>query len=519
MILDFRNLDHARDIETDVCIVGAGAAGIAIADRIAAKGTRTCLLESGGFELGSATQDLYRGHNIGIPNSPLHTSRLRFFGGSTNHWQGWCTPFSSEDFSQKPWIARTGWPLPANELQPWYESANAWLGLGPAIYDPRIEHEWRERGWRGALPAFDAKRLVPGFWRFCRPPARLGAAWRVAFRDRASLLVLLHANAVALQSDESGRRVRHLEVRALEGGSRRVLARVFVLACGGLENPRLLLASRTPQFPRGVGNQNDWVGRTFMDHIEGDIATVTARDPDGFALSMPNPSEAEPGGVFFRLHPSVQMRMRAGNSAAYLGIARNSPVAAPDEDWMTKALEELSAWLRPAPASRESAVKGSVRGLSFRCFGEQTPNPESRVTLGEERDALGMPRLRLDWRLSQTDRRSLRILGETLAAEVQRLDLGRVRLVPWLAPERDADPDWSEGITGGHHPMGTTRMSEGPEQGVVDSNGRVHGLSNLFVAGSSVFPTSGYANPTLTIVALAQRLASHLDERLRQAKL
>ncbi len=519
MILDFRHPDPPRDLVADVCIVGAGPAGIAVADRLSAAGVHTCLLESGGFDFEARVQDLYRGDNIGVPNFPLHQSRLRFFGGSTNHWEGWCTPFAAEDFAPRPWIAQSGWPVTQAELQPWYARANAWLGLGAPIYDPRIEREWRGRGWRGALPAFDAKRLVPGYWRFCRPPSHIGSTWRARFEVRESLTVWLHANAVELLADASGQRLRYLEVRSLTGVRRRVTARVLVLACGGLENARLLLASRSAAFPNGVGNQHDWVGRTFMDHLQGDIATVTARDPDALAVSMPNPSEPEPRGVFFRLHPSLQERLRTANGSAFLGIARHPPGASQTGGWMAEALEELDIWLRPAPAARETAAKGPVEGLSFRCFGEQTPNRQSRVTLGAERDALGLPRLGLDWRLCEADRRSLRSLAETLAAEVQRLGLGRVRLAPWLAPERDADPDWGEAVTGGHHSMGTTRMSTRPEGGVVDGEGRVHGLENLYIAGSSVFPTGGFANPTLTIVALAHRLASHLEAQLRRGRL
>lgn len=516
MILDFRSLDPSSALEADLCIVGGGVAGIAIARELAGQGFRICLLESGGVDPEPETQALYRGENVGIPNFPLHGSRLRYLGGSSNHWEGWCGPLAEIDFEERPWIARSGWPFTRAELAPWYARANDWLGLGPFVYDDRILDEWRSAGWAGSLAAFDPERVRAGYWRFSHPPKRVGVAERAMLERETSLRVLLHANAIEFATDESGRRVRHVEVRSLDGRRGRVVARAFVLACGGLENPRLLLASRGGSHPTGLGNARGLVGRSFMDHFQVDIAHLDASDPEALALAIPNPSE-DPGsrGVYYSLAPSLQRRLEVPNSSAFLGIAYGADE--PRDEETVGALERLARRLgvgtvaAPPPAS----AKRRIKALTLRCFGEQLPNPDSRVSLGTERDALGMPRLRLDWRLTETDRRGLRVLAETLGTELARLGLARTRVAGFLSEERDSDPTWSDDLLGGHHPMGTTRMSLRPEQGVVDATSRVHGVANLFVAGSSVFPTAGHANPTLTLVALAMRLADHLKQELR----
>ena len=145
------------------------------------------------------------------------------------------------------------------------------------------------------------------------------------------------------------------------------------------------------------------------------------------------------------------------------------------------------------------------------CAAEQAPNPDSRVSLVEERDALGLPRIALDWRLTELDKRSLQAGHQAVALELGRTGLGRLQIEDWLTADVTT---WTPTLTGGHHHIGTTRMSEDPARGVVDGDCRVHGIANLYVAGSSVFPTSGSANPTLTVVALALRLAAHLEQRL-----
>jgi choline dehydrogenase-like flavoprotein len=184
--------------------------------------------------------------------------------------------------------------------------------------------------------------------------------------------------------------------------------------------------------------------------------------------------------------------------------------------WLQRRTKQLLAermgvylrWLR---------VNTNRRGLYVVARAEQAPNPASRVMLSEERDAFGLPRIALDWQLLDVDKRSLKVTMEALDRELRRLSLGRVEPSAWLdEPETPwvADPLVSNHPVGGYHHMGTTRMATSPRRGVVDADCRVHGLGNLYVAGSSVFPTGGWANPTLTILALALRLGDHLGRKL-----
>jgi hypothetical protein len=293
-----------------------------------------------------------------------------------------------------------------------------------------------------------------------------------------------------------------------------------------------MLASRGA-WKEGVGNERGLVGRFFMEHPFLTAASIRPRGDvdwvERYAIF-----ELPRGGVGSAgLGPTAaaQQELEILNAAATLGFGRPDPDAGymalsrirrqvgqgevPDADDVWHVVSDLDDVTR--------GVCGRLRGeqyltpqvdselLSVVLHLEQAPNPESRVSLSSERDALGQPRARLDWRLGDLEWRTARACLDLLAADLGRLGLGRVRIDDWLEA---AEPAWTA-VGGKFHHMGTTRMSDDPSRGVVDANGAVHGVSGLYVAGSSIFPTCGFANPTLTIVALALRLAWHLRAELR----
>ena len=553
MFVDARRVEPDAEIGADICVVGAGAAGIALARELIGRRLRVVVLESGGLTYDAETQSLYRGELAGVPYFPLESARLRFFGGSTNHWSGLCRPLDAQDFERRSWIPYSGWPIRKAELEPFYARAAELMHLSAEF---EVGY-WRERSRRAPLPLTGraltrTAQIVPD------AHLRFGETYRRELERARNVLTYLHANAIELETDEAAATVSRVRVARLEGGAFWVRARFFVLAAGGIENPRLLLASDRGN-ARGLGNEHDLVGRFFLEHPRFRAATVVPSDPQlpiGFyvqhaarggriqgylGLSEELKRDEELVDVQIRVDPdyvesfehalespdvrSLKSLQRAGWAGARLDdFGRHvGHVASDVTTWRRFTIpgsplpvpypEVVSTLARSSRVDRRSlipALLGDIAAFGYanasgaapiKSFAlstriESAPNPNSRVTLVRKLDALGMRRVKLDWRLSEIDRRSAVRAVEVLGAELGRAGLGRLRL--------DVDPDSSElprDVAGGWHHMGTTRMSNDPKRGVVDAECRVHGLSNLFVAGSSVFPTAGSGTPTLTLVA------------------
>ncbi|NJO36860.1 MAG: GMC family oxidoreductase [Rhizobiales bacterium] len=428
-----------------------------------------------------------------------------------------CSPLEPIDFEKRDWVPYSGWPIGFDDLKGWYAKAHPWLELGPFDYDrERLSPE----GTR-YLP-FDPDRVRHKMWHYSRPPTNFGVEHRERLRQAPSLDVLLHANLVDIDMDESGQDVASFLIRTLEGKSARVRARHFVLALGGLENPRLLLGATSVQ-SRGIGNDRDLVGRFFMEHLNTDAGQVIS-DRNDWA---PSYDALFKGDRQYRAHLMASRTMQEQRQILGSAIGLGPLFQARERSVAYDSLHRLKmAWLRrripddlgthianlitDAAGLKEALEERFDPTVHLYTEAEQAPNPSSRVLLGEVDDALGLRRLRLDWRLSAIDKRSIRDLAVLIGAEFGRLDLGRVGMPRWLLEEEPSDDD---PILGGYHHMGTTRMAADPSAGVVDADCRVFSTRNLFVAGSSVFTTGGCANPTLTIVALALRLADHIDRR------
>jgi choline dehydrogenase-like flavoprotein len=485
MIVDARAVPDDAVIECDVCIVGAGAAGITIARELSRQRMQVVLLESGGLTPDARTQSLSAGEVAGRRYFELDAARSRCFGGTTNVWTGECRPLDAQDFEPRDWVPDSGWPFGLDELLPFYVKAQSVCELGPYGY---TADDWRVHGVRPL--AIDGGRIRSDVFHYS-PPTRFGEVYRDELRHAPNVVTYLWANAVDLETPDSARRVNAVKVACLTGTSFRVSSRAFVLATGGIENARLLLLSDRVQ-AAGLGNGHDLVGRYFMEHIYLDAAAElrTPTPISEFYTSAHHVDGRRVRGIL-ALSPDVRRREQLSNYCAVIVEPRPS----------------MLARLRHAVASARTG--GALRTYEVKNVMEQVPNPDSRVTLGTDRDRLGCRRPRLDWRLSALDKstahRAHAILGEDLA----RSGIGEMR----SAMGREEDPLPSS-VRGARHHMGTTRMHTDPRRGVVDADCRVHDVANLYVAGSSVFPTGGAANPTLTIVALALRLAGHLENRL-----
>ena len=490
MFLDALALEPGMTLQADVCIAGAGAAGMTVALDLRASGLSVILLESGGARREAESQRLSDGRMVGIDTWTLRSMRIRALGGATGHWEGWCRPLMPQDFESREHVPHSGWPIRYADLLPWYRRACQTLQLGP--------FEWNAaaRAKAMGMPLLPAGAALDQRYYQFSPPTRFAQVYGAALNEADDVRVVTHANVTDVRLESGGARAASLTCRALGGPTFHVQANRYVLALGGIENPRILLASRS-QRPGGVANGHDVVGRYFMEHPHyyGSVGLAHAAKLD-LAFFKRNPSDLKRAeGPAVRVMGAIGLaadlarRERLLNfSATFQAVSKGAETGA-----LSAATTQVLVTRGRTPFQ---AAELSVRA-------EQSPLPASRVTLTEDVDALDMPRVALDWRIAPEDdvqmRRALVILARELAAG------GIARA--WIPG--DATRFVWRPSPGGHH-MGTTRMGTDPSVSVVDANCRTHEVENLYIAGSSVFTTGGDANPTLTIVALAHRLADTL---------
>lgn len=513
MHTDARTLDDGTAIEGDLCIVGAGAAGISMALEWVGTSHEVILLEGGGFEVEKEMQDLYKGEIAGQPYYPLEAARLHAFGGTTGHWAGFCAPLDPIDFEVRSWVPQSGWPIRRKELDPFYARAQKLVELGPYAYEAAY---WMRRDPdRVELPlSSDVARTK--MWQFS-PPTRFGTEYRDEITEAGNVHLYTYANVTEVKANESVKVVDGLRVKTPNGKKHRVEARRYVLACGAIQNARLLLASNG-QASAGLGNEHDLVGRYFMEHLEMPGAQLVLSEPPPMKLYRMAFGRTKARGEL-ALTADVQRKRQILNGTASLepGVyeeLRGTFQRLPPEvvrRWNRSNEEEDGPKDSARPAGSDRPPPSEQGTFKMFTRQEQAPNPNSRVTLSDETDALGMPRVVLDWQLTELDKRSMRVFYEVLGREMGRSGLGRIRLLEWLRADNTSWPDF---VSGGWHHMGTARMHEDPKQGVVDPNCKVHGLGNLYVAGSAVYPTAGAANPTLTLIALTLRLSDYLKSRM-----
>ena len=522
MVIDLRDLPDETVLDTDVCIVGAGAAGIAMALALSGSRLRVCLVEGGGLAGDPATQALTRGENIGLPYFRLDEVRQTGFGGTTAVWAGACRPLESIDMEPREWVPYSGWPIRRAELDSSYARAQEVCQLGPYAY--RVS-DW-DPDCRRRLP-LPPEQLQTDVFQIA--PTRFGRVHRRAILEAPNITSLFHANALEVETNASGQQATGVRVGTLEGKRGRVRARQVVLAMGGIENARLLLLSRQAK-ACGLGNEQDLVGRFFSEHVYVNSGELILKDPlrhssfYGVASVGRGPGSTHIEAVVslaeetakregllrtavhfparWRTHPAFDSD--GGRALAHL--FREVRLGQVPYNWsgrLRRMVREMDQVVALGRAYLQEP-RGTRHVMAARSLSEQAPNFASRVSLSSQKDRIGRQQVQLDWQLTELDFCSVWRFHEILASAVEARGVGTFR------SSLDETGEWRKRVTGGRHHMGTTRMSETPATGVVDADCRVFGVDNLYVAGSSVFPTVGYANPTLTIVALALRLAEHL---------
>ncbi len=568
-------LDTGESLDADLIIVGSGPVGLTIAREFFGSGYRVLVLESGIEDEQESYNDLLTLESSGSPlgeaavarRASFHGSgakmwsheaqsyglRCRVLGGSSHAWAGKSALFDQIDFEDRPWVPRSGWPIERDTLTEYFDRAAIHLNLGPNRYD----HGLFDLAGIPAIRFSGANSLESFFWQFSRSRRdkmdvmRFGPDFVAEHAKNTRLL--MDATVTHINTDPQTGRFQSLEVSALSGQKRTVGGKCCILATGGIENARLLLASNRVM-PNGVGNSHDQVGRYLMDHLGVRLGYVAKKEANAVVKAFGFYGVRGSRDVHMyqhgmRLTDAVQRKQNLLNCAGYILEDR-----APDDPWdatkrllrgrSSNALMDTLAIVkspgllikgagvkllgsRLLPQAVKSAVVNTVlkfnpglavsefqsRGLPHKLKGllidaiiEQPPYAENRITLSKRTDALGMPRAVASWNVREDELHSLLYLARAVATELPGMGLPEPVMEDWVtrgAPAEAAIIDMG-------HTCGTTRMSHNPRSGVVDINCEVHDAKGLFVAGSSVFPTSGHANPTLMAVSIAVRLADHL---------
>ncbi|HMK29551.1 MAG TPA: GMC family oxidoreductase, partial [Terriglobales bacterium] len=461
------------------------------------------LLESGGLQLSPPAQELNQGTIVGDPYASPKLTRHRQAGGTVHLWNtrvgdaegAKYVPLDEIDFEARAWTEMSGWPFERRHLEPFYCRAQRLCGLGVFDYDG---HSWTDAE-HPPLP-LTGDRLTTRIYQFGAGQI-FTKTYLDELRQASNISLCYHANVTGLETDASGQRVASARVACLRGRAFVVRAKAFVLAGGAIENARLLLLSNQ-RHPQGLGNQHGWVGRCFMEH------------PRDYSLTlMPKDGRLLEEAAFYAPHAAsgvlVMGRLALRQETMCRAALPNMSVTLlpqPNEPWLISALGLDRLWgrRRSFPSSQPGWSLAKRKARNFGGFRllinlEQIPNQENRIVLGRKRDALGQPKVEIHWRWRPLDEENLERLRALVTDELEQSGLGRIECEPGLRPDPNA-----------HHHAGTTRMNPDPRYGVADENARVHGIENLFLAGGSLFPTAGFANPTLTIAALTLRLADHL---------
>ena len=556
MFIDGRQITSGSAIETQVCIIGGGPAGIAIARELLGAPTSIILVESGGWRPNKLTQSLNAAELAADSrHPPPEMYRERRFGGSSTIWGGRCVPLIRSDFEPRAHVANSGWPISYDGLVPYYSRALTYCEAGAFAFSPDCL-----KASESIIDGLASTELAVGLERFS-PPTDFGRCFKSDLIDSPALRVLLHSTCIRLLSSDSGRSIEAVECSTLGGNRFRICAKYIVVAAGGLESARLLAASNE-RFPAGLANSSGALGRYYMSHLEGTfgqlqvaagrrVAWNFARTQDGIyakhhmRLSDEVQRHHQLRNMIFRLHHANPMDPQHGDPVlSLMYVAKRFILPEYRRKITTVELESLHRLPKGTAllAHHVSNIAGSpwplIRFLGswiykrHACYrripyvalyskygtypldynAEQTPLYDSRISLTHDKDRFGVPKLRIDWRVCSEDVASIAASYRQMRKILAATDVATISYDDWTLNERVKQTI----PVGGHH-IGTARMSDNPKRGVVDPQCRTHDVENLYIAGSAVFPTSGSANPTLTIVALAIRIADQLKNALRSS--
>jgi choline dehydrogenase-like flavoprotein len=507
-------LESVPDVaaSADICIVGAGAAGLALAVELRQLGKTVVLLEGGGPTIEEPAQEPYSSLLGCLAHRGIHSGRFRALGGTTTRWGGQILELDEFDFQRRPWVLGSGWPFPKATLVPFYRRALELEGLGRAIdCDSDV---WREL----RIPERSFETMQSYLTRWC-PEPNFARLYREAVAGDGALQLWLHTNATCLQLE--GETVIGIRASTQSGKCAIFHAREFIFCLGAIESSRFFLQPRAGGTP---WNSSALLGRHFQDHIDCNVGLLEPRSREELDRYF--------DGIFlrgFKYQPKIKLLPEEQKGAGTLSAAGTLAYETSSDGVMTELRSTAKHILRGRfseiepknvlqlftntrtllrqtyrYAVQRRSFQPSSAKISLRVHCEQEPSSASAITLSSERDSLGMYRTRLCWKISPIELKTIRNFTENAV----------ISLAPFakLEPMQGLYDDGilTDRCEDSFHHIGGMRMHESPMQGVVDTNLKLHGTRNAYVCSSAVFPTSGCSNPTHTLLALAMRLAHHL---------
>jgi choline dehydrogenase-like flavoprotein len=502
----------APTAHADVCIVGAGAAGISLAVEFARKGKKVLLLEGGGANREDSSQSLYDSEIVGLAHRGIHTGRIRVKGGTTVRWGGQILELDALDFTPRPGVPNSGWPFPKSELTPYYERALTLEGL--ANVERSDAAVWRSLH----LPFTQFEGLEAYVSRWC-PEPNFARLHHQTLTTHPNIHLWLHANAVELLTQ--GDRTTGLRCRTLTGIEATFHAPNYIFCLGGIESARFFLQPRQGGHP---WNRAGLLGQHFQDHIDCNAATIEPLNQKIFHDTF-DPIFIQSFKYLpkLRLLPQLQSERKTLNIGSTMSFedtgkaryqakltirnlmrARFSEVTPDNLRHTASHIPLLFQQLWRYKIDRRGFAPSDVR-IFLRVHCEQEPTSQSSITLTNDRDPLGFQRIRFDWKISERELDTIR--QYTLIAQRSLAAIARITPDPDLIA---GNPAFLTRCDDSNHHMGVMRMSRSPETGVVDTNLRLHGTTNTYICSAAVFPSSGFSNPTHTVLALAVRLCDHL---------
>ncbi|MGI8584565.1 MAG: GMC oxidoreductase [Chitinophagaceae bacterium] len=552
MIISPRNLINDQIVEADFCIAGGGPAAISLALNLP-KTSKIVLIAGGGWSETSANQDLNRG--IIVPpgsHEPLEENRRRQFGGASAVWGGRCVPLDSMDFKKRFWIDDSGWPITYEDMFPYYEQAAMLCQIGSFEFCANRVFPNKQKE---IIEGFDSDEFVSNCLERWSPPIHFAKTYRNELENSTNIHILLDAQVLAWEMLADCDKITNAKV-AVGKFTINIQAKHFLLATGAIENSRLLLTSANNYCTKGIGNEYDNVGRYYMAHLSGTYAELNLLDRKNVVFDFERdkqnvfcrrrwwiPEKIQESAkllntIFFLHHPnSLNGHRDALFSSVYVAKAllllakqRSKSALISEAKRLPDIKEHLiniaKNGLPQTPRLIQLGIQRLAKrrlpyilpsksnkywGLYFQT--EQVPNRESRICLSKfHKDDLGIPRVEMKLAFKDIDTESVVHAHNLFVKNFLQKKFGEIvysedGLRQYLKNKINT-------FNSGAHHIGGTRMSDDPKKGVVDKNSKVYGVSNLFIAGSSVFPTGGHANPTLTIVAQALRLANHLKTKV-----
>ena len=533
MITSKEDLIDGQELTADICIIGGGPAAISMALSFSSTKYKVILITGGGWAQTQANSNLYQGIITPVgSHEPIESTRRRQFGGGSAVWAGRCVPFDALDFEYRSWVKESGWPISYNQLLPYFKKACSICQIGDFDFNTASVFPDKQQE---IIPGLDSAELESRHLERYSSPIHFAKDYKTQLESSLTVQVLLDAHVLELEMQNGANAISGVKIAAGDNRAK-VLAKYFVMAAGGIENARLLLASANKHFPTGIGNQYDNVGRYYMTHITGTYAKLNPTDRDKVMFDF----EKDKDGIFCRrrwgISETAQKNRKILNTIFYLShpksltenrsllfsvmykAAKKVVLVTGVRDVLRKIVRNtdqpptiLKGLLQLGLPSLLPSKNSKYWGLFFQA--EQVPNRESRITLSKtQKDALGMPRVEVHIAFKDIDTESL-VKAHNLFVERYRAS-GAGEIIYTEDGLREYLKYKMSHFNSYAHHMGTTRMSDNPQTGVVDSDAKVFAIDNLFISGSSTFPTGGHANPTITVVAQALRLTDHLKKLL-----